>query len=94
MSKLTRALTYAFDRNIGWQDRTIRTVLGLAAAAGAVYLYPERPVAVALLAVYAAAQAWTVLSAKCIVCYALGYCTIDRRERSRLSAAGKPFEAS
>lgn len=92
MSKLTTALSYAYDRNIGWQDRTLRTVAGVAAAAGAVYFWPERPLYTALLGVLAVAQAGTVLSARCILCYLADACTIDSRERSRLGSRGIPYE--
>ena len=88
MSKLTTGLSYAFARNIGWQDRAIRTAAGVAAAAGAIYLWSEYPLAAVALGVFAVAQAGTVLSARCILCHFAGACTIDRRERARLDAQG------
>ena len=92
MSKLTTALSYSYNRNIGWQDRTVRGLVGLAAAAGAVYFWPGNKVAAALLAVFAVAQAGTVLSARCILCYLGGACTIDSKERRKLDAAGVAYE--
>ena len=92
MSKFTNALTYAYNRNIGWQDRTLRTIAGLAAVAGAVYFWPENKLATVLLSVFAIAQAGTVLSARCILCYLGGACTIDSNERRKLDSAGIAYE--
>lgn len=92
MSKLTTALSYTYNRNIGWQDRTIRTLVGIAAAVSAVYFWPEQPLYTALLGVLAVAQAGTVLSARCIICYFADACTIDSRERAKLQAQGIPYE--
>jgi hypothetical protein len=37
MNNLIKGITYSYNRNIGWQDRTIRTIVGIAATVGAIY---------------------------------------------------------
>ncbi|MEA1787749.1 hypothetical protein U1E44_16755 [Arenibacter sp. GZD96] len=37
MNNLIKGITYSYNRNIGWQDRTIRTIIGIAATVGAIY---------------------------------------------------------
>ncbi|SMB99489.1 hypothetical protein SAMN00120144_0223 [Hymenobacter roseosalivarius DSM 11622] len=93
MNRFLTGITYAYRRNIGWQDRTIRTLLGVAATAGAVYFLPRNTPAALVLGVFALAQFGTVFSARCIVCYFAGQCTIDHREKSRLQAQGVPYES-
>jgi hypothetical protein len=44
------------------------------------------------LAVFAAAQFWTVLSARCIICYLTGQCTILVKEKKQLVDKGIDFE--
>ena len=92
MKSLIKGFTYAFKRNIGWQDRAIRTIAGIASVIGAVYFYKINSVAAIALAVLAVAQVWTVLSAKCIICYFTGICTITKAEQQSLQSKGVPFE--
>ncbi|WP_167852252.1 YgaP-like transmembrane domain [Hymenobacter elongatus] len=92
MNRFRTGITYAYRRNIGWQDRTIRTLLGVGATAGAVYFFQRNTPAALVLALFALAQFGTVFSARCIICYFAGQCTIDRREKSRLHAQGVPYE--
>lgn len=92
MSRLIKGITYSYHRNIGWQDRTVRTVVGVLAAAGAIYFFETNRLASVLLSVFALAQAGTVLSARCIMCYFAGQCTIDRRERKSLTHRGVAYE--
>ena len=94
MDRFIRGITYSYNRNIGWQDRAIRTVVGLAATAGAIYFIPRQPVYAVLLGVLAVAQFGTVLSARCIICYFAGQCTIDQQEKKTLTAKGIPYETS
>ncbi len=92
MKKIIKGFTYSFFRNIGWADRIIRTVAGIIAAAGAFYFLKTNLVATIALAVLAVAQFWTVLSARCIICYFAGVCTIPSGERKKLSGKGVATE--
>jgi hypothetical protein len=92
MNKLIKAITYSYNRNIGWQDRTIRTFVGILAVGGAIYFLGENYIYSILLGIFAVAQFGTVLSARCILCYLAGKCTIDRKERQTLEAKGISYE--
>lgn len=92
MNRLIKGITYSYNRNIGWQDRTIRTIVGIAAIAAAVYFLNSNLTYSILLGVLAIAQFGTVFSARCIICYFLGQCTIDNRERRKLEAKGINYE--
>jgi hypothetical protein len=92
MKKLRNGLSYAFNRNIGWQDRTIRTIVGIGAIIAAFYFFKINSIVAISLAVLAAAQFWTVLSARCIICYFTGQCTISAKERNSLSNKGIRIE--
>lgn len=94
MSSIIRGITYSFNRNIGWQDRTIRTIVGIGAASAAIYFANRNTTYAVLLGVLAVAQFGTVLSARCIICYFTGQCTIDRKERQSLAAKGIHYETS
>lgn len=63
---IRKALTYSYHRNIGWQDRTIRTVVGLMALAGAAYSYQQPAVATGMVILFLA-QVATVFSARCMI---------------------------
>ncbi len=92
MNRLIKGITYSYNRNIGWQDRTIRTIVGLAATVGAIYFSSSNLTYSILLGVLAIAQFGTVFSARCIVCYFAGQCTIDHKERKNLEAKGIHYE--
>jgi hypothetical protein len=92
MRKIIKGFTYAFSRNIGWQDRTIRSIVGIMALLGAIYFYPSNIIIAMTCGILAAAQAWTVLSARCIICYFAGVCTIGRSERDKLTQSGVAIE--
>ena len=92
MASLLKGLSYRYNRNIGWQDRTIRTIVGAAAVGGAVYFADKNLLYTVLLGVLAVAQFGTVLSARCILCYFAGQCTIDSKERRALDAKGISYE--
>ncbi|WP_373523439.1 DUF2892 domain-containing protein [Aquiflexum sp.] len=92
MHRLIRGISYSYNRNIGWQDRTIRTIVGIAATAGAVYFLSSNITYSILLGVLAIAQFGTVFSARCIICYFTGQCTIDSKERRNLEAKGINYE--
>ena len=92
MNKFIKGVTYSYHRNIGWQDRAIRTIVGIAAAVGAIYFANVNPIYAVLLGLLAVAQFGTVLSARCIICYFAGQCTIDRQERKTLEANGVNYE--
>lgn len=91
---ILRGLTYSYNRNIGWQDRTIRTVFGLLALAGAIFYYRQKPVFATVLAALFLAQVVTVFSSRCMICYFLGRCTITVSERKSLNAKGIPYEGA
>ena len=93
MNQFIQGMTYSYRRNIGWQDRTLRTVVGVVATVGAIYFLKSQPVYSVLLGGLAIAQFGTVLSARCIICYFVGQCTIDHREKQALTAKGIPYEA-
>ncbi len=88
MNYFIKGITYSSNRNIAWQDRTIRTIFGIAAIIGAVYFFRTNSVLAFALVVFALAQAWTVISAKCIVCYFIGQCTISKNEKKSLDSKG------
>jgi Protein of unknown function (DUF2892) len=92
MNKILKGLTYAYNRNIGWQDRTLRTIMGIAAIVGAVSFFKTNLTYAVLLSVFAIAQFGTVLSARCIICYFLGQCTIDTHEKKALQEKGIAYE--
>ena len=92
MSKFTKGISYAFNRNIGTADRIIRTIVGTAAVAGAVYFASSNILYTVLLSVLAIAQFGTVLSARCILCYFTNQCTIPKSERRKLEARGIEYE--
>jgi hypothetical protein len=92
LSHFIKGITYSYNRNIGWQDRSIRTVAGTLALISGIYFLTQNNYYSILLFIFAAAQAWTVLSAKCIICYFTGKCTIDVKEQLVLKSKGVPFE--
>ena len=93
MNKLLKGVSYTFKRNIGWQDRAVRTIIGVAALLGSFYFFKNNLVVAVVLAVLAIAQFWTVLSAKCIACYFMGKCTISNNEKKRLNSRGIDLES-
>ena len=92
MKKLIKGLTYAYNRNIGWQDRTIRTILGIAAIVGTFYFINTNMTLAAILGVFAFAQLGTALSARCIMCFFAGKCTITYKEKQSLESKGVKYE--
>lgn len=92
MNRFIKGITYSYNRNIGWQDRTIRTIVGIIAIIGAIYYYKTNLLASILLGVLAIAQFGTVLSARCIICYFAGKCTIDNKEKKVLDAKAIQYE--
>jgi hypothetical protein len=92
MNTIIRGFTYAFHRNIGWQDRTFRTVVGITATIGAIYFFETNLFYTTLLVVLATAQLFTVAMARCIICFFIGRCTIGATEKKRLDRNGIPFE--
>jgi hypothetical protein len=92
MSNISKGLTYSYNRNIGWQDRTIRTIFGLLSLAGAIYLYPANFTLSAVLGVLFLAQVVTVFSRRCPICYFMGVCTITAYEKRSLTTKGIEYE--
>lgn len=92
MKKIFKGLSYSFYRNIGWQDRTIRTIIGISAIVGAFYFLKTNSDVAIGLSVLAVAQFWTVLSAKCIICFFMGRCTIGYKEKEDFKKKGLSYE--
>jgi len=92
MNRIIQGFTYSFNRNIGWQDRTIRTVMGIGAMFGATYFAFTIVTISILLGIYAIAQFGTVFSARCIICFFIGACTIGKLEAQNLQSQGIPIE--
>ncbi|MDB4292296.1 hypothetical protein N9954_02745 [Maribacter sp.] len=92
MNNFVKGITYSYKRNIGWQDRTIRTIAGVLATIGAIYLFKTNLLAAVLLGFLAIAQFGTVLSARCIICFFVGKCTISSHEKNSLEAKAIPYE--
>jgi hypothetical protein len=92
MSNFIKGITYSYNRNIGWQDRTIRTIVGIGATIGAIYFFKSNITYAVLLGILAIAQFGTVLSARCIICYFTGQCSIDGKEKRNLEAKGINYE--
>lgn len=93
MNNFIKGITYSYNRNIGWQDRTVRTIVGIGATIGAIYFLKDNTIYSILLAVLAVAQFGTVLSARCIICYFSGQCTIGSKERKSLQERGVNYES-
>jgi len=89
--KLLKGITYGFNRNIGIQDRIIRTLIGIIAMFGAIYFSSSNTTYSIGLGILAIAQFGTVLSSRCIMCYFLGACTIDNNEKKSLKNRGIKF---
>lgn len=85
MDKFIKGISYSFNRNIGWQDRTIRTLIGISAIIGSLYFLKSNTTYSILLGVLAIAQLGTVFSARCIICYFTGLCTITVSEKNKLN---------
>jgi hypothetical protein len=94
MNKILNGLTYSYNRNIGWQDRIIRTSIGTLAAGGVIYFYTSNFTLTTILGVISLAQVITVISAKCMICYFTGTCTITSVEKASLHARGVSIENS
>jgi hypothetical protein len=92
MNNISKGITYSYKRNIGWQDRAIRTIFGLLSLAGAVYLYSANLTLSGVLAVLFLAQVVTVFSSRCPICYFMGVCTITATEKRSLTAKGIEYE--
>ena len=92
MNYFLKGISYSFNRNIGWQDRTIRTIAGILATIGAIYFFNTHLLYTVLLGIFAIAQFGTVISAKCILCYYAGQCTIDQKEREKLDLRGIKYD--
>lgn len=92
MNNFLKGISYSYNRNIGWQDRTIRTIIGIGAVIGSIYFLNDNLTYTILLGVLAIAQFGTVISSRCIICYFLGQCTIDNSERKDLEAKGINYE--
>lgn len=92
MNFFLKGITYSFNRNIGWQDRSIRSVVGILAIIGAIYFFPQNKTYTILLSILAIAQLGTVFSARCILCYFIGQCTIDPSEKKALKAKGIAYQ--
>lgn len=80
MHYILKGVTYSYNRNIGWQDRTIRSIIGLMALAGAECFLQTNWLYSTLLMLLAVAQVGTVFSARGIICYFAGKCSIGSRE--------------
>jgi hypothetical protein len=94
MSKILTGLTYSYNRNIGWQDRIIRTVFGILAGGGMIYFRYSNFAIAAILGGVFLAQVITVFSAKCMICYFIGTCTITSNEKKSLRDRGIPIETT
>jgi len=92
MNSFIKGITYSYNRNIGWQDRTIRTIVGIGPTIGVIYFLKSNITYSILLGVLAIAQFGTVLSARCIICYFAGQCTIDNKEKKSLQSKGINYE--
>lgn len=92
MNYFLKGITYSYHRNIGWQDRTVRIIVGILSTIGAVYFFNDKILYSILLSVFTIAQFGTVLSTKCIMCYFAGLCTIDVKERKNLDGRGIVYE--
>jgi hypothetical protein len=93
MNNLLKGLTYSYGRNIGWQDRAIRSAIGIAAVVGTVYYYLNGDTLLAgMLCILFIAQLATVLTAKCMICFYTGTCTITPTEKRSMDKRGVPYE--
>lgn len=92
MNYFLRGVSYSFNRNIGTLDRSIRTIVGIAAVIGSIYFASSNLLYTTLLGVLAVAQFGTVFSARCIICYFTKQCTIPKKEKEKLEAKGIKYE--
>jgi hypothetical protein len=92
MNYILKGITYSYNRNIGWQDRTVRSLVGIGALAGAGYCMNSNLSLSVALAFLFMAQLITVISAKCIICYFAGACTIGINEKKSLDKKRNAYE--
>jgi hypothetical protein len=65
--KILAGVTCSYKRNIGWQDRVIRTIFGVLSLAGAITsILRTSP---SILGVLFMAQVVIVFSSRCPICY-------------------------
>lgn len=92
MKRFLKGMSYTFKRNLGWQDRLVRALAGLAGLA--VYGFGLAPGTVGVvLAVVGALVLATAVVSRCSICYMMGVCTIGPQERGALDARGIQYEA-
>lgn len=92
MNNFIKGITYSYNRNIGWQDRTFRTIIGICFTIGTFYFLKSNLIYAIVLGILAIAQFGTIFSAKCIICYFAGKCSISRTEKKQLAVKGIQIE--
>ena len=91
MNRFLKGLSYGFSRNLGKNDRIIRTVIALAVLAS----WDFRAISVTvgiILGVFAIMILGTAASARCGVTYWMNACTIPEKEKAQLDAKGIKYE--
>lgn len=91
MNRLITGITYQFSRNLGWQDRLIRAIGGIAVLAAYQLGWISGTLGI-VLSVFALMIIATAVVARCGVCYIGGACTIGSNERATLDAKGIKYE--
>lgn len=91
MNRFIKGMSYAFGRNLGWQDRLVRAALSLGVLTAYFLGIISGPVGI-ILAIIAGMLLVTAVIARCSICYIAGICTIKANERARLDDKGIPYE--
>ena len=91
MNRVLKGLSYTFSRNIGWQDRIVRAVIG-AVMPAAYLLGITHGVIGIILGTVGVMLLATAIVARCSICYMAGVCSIDAKERQALDKKGIRYE--
>ncbi len=91
MNRFLKGLSYGFSRNLGRNDRIIRTIIALAVLASWAFGAISGTIGI-ILGVLAIMILGTAASARCGVTYWMNACTISEKEKAQLDAKGIKYE--
>lgn len=91
MNRFLKGLSYGFSRNLGKNDRIIRTVIALLVLASWAFGAISGTIGI-ILGVFAIMILGTAASARCGVTYWMNACTISENEKAQLDAKGIKYE--
>lgn len=91
MKRVLKGLSYTFSRNLGWQDRLLRAVVGFAVLTSWYFGYIAGAAGI-ILGVLALMILGTAAAARCSITYMANGNTMSRAEKAKLEARGIQFE--